>query len=185
MVCITGKIGKPELCLRKIAEKMQTLRCDRCAVAAIEFAIEAPVLFIMIFGIINFSDFAYTEYAVNKGTVAAVRYASIAATNAAIAASQNSNNFTCPTPSAVENQFISGAGPMISSGAISSFSLQWGGLLSATCAGSTAVATPPGNWVMLSVSYQWSPLILGSVFGANVSIKAQYNNEIIDDFSSQ
>lgn len=156
---------------------------DLSGVAAIEFAIEAPVLFIMLFGIINFSDFAYTEYAVNKGTVVAARYASIAATNAAVVASKGSNNFTCPTPSTVQAHFMSGAGPMINSGAISSFSLQWGGLLSATCAGSSAVSTPPGNWVMLSVSYQWTPLILGEVFGTVVPINTHFNDEIIDNFS--
>lgn len=170
---------KHKICMTKVLK----FGYNSSGVAAIEFAIEAPVLFIMLFGIINFSDFAYTEYAVIKGTVAAARFASIAATNAAIAASQGGNNFTCPTPSAVQAQFMSGAGPMVNSGAINSFSLHWGGVLSAPCAGASAVSTQPGNWVMLSVSYQWTPLILGAAFGTIVPIKTEFTDEIIDNFS--
>ncbi len=183
MMPITGKRGIAGTKYRKNLASLLKIGCDCSGVAAIEFAIEAPVLFIMLFGIINFSDFAYTEYAVNKGTIAAIRYASIAATNAAIVAAQSGNNFMCPTPSAVQAHFMSRAGSMINSAAISSFSLNWGGLLSATCAGSSAVATPPGNWVMLSVSYQWTPLILGATFGTVVPINTNFTDEIIDDFS--
>lgn len=151
------------------------------AVAAIEFAIEAPAFFLMIFGIINVTDLAYTEYAINKGAIASARYASVAATDAYVAQANGSNPaYQCASSSDVRASFLNATGPLIDPGSLTGFGLKWGGTLGPVCGSGVVLSSTPGEWVTVSVQYLWTPLVVGSALGMGLHLRAESTNQIIN-----
>lgn len=137
---------------------------DYRAVAAIEFAIAAPVLFLFLFIIINLGLFAWTYDALHEGVVAAARYASVTTSNALLTAKGVVAGGVCTSTNLVQSQFQSVVTPPVGAGAVPQIHLSWGGSLAPCNASNNSAPTSalPGGWVQASVSYSWAPVAMPS-----------------------
>src|SRR5487761_1271972 len=101
---------------------------DRRGVAAIEFAISGLVLFVMMFGIINLGDLAWTYDTLHEGAVTAARYASVSTSNnlGALSASTVSSGI-CATTQSIQTQFNARVSPPIATSAAPPVTVIWGG----------------------------------------------------------
>lgn len=136
-------------------------------VAALEFALAAPLLLILVFMIINLGDLAWTYNALRLGVVGAARSASVATTKNLVAlgsAAVTSN--VCPTQSTIQSDFSTHASPPIPSASVPSVTVDWGGTLGVCSSGSSgnALSGLQGGWVAVSATYTWQPLIGNGIF---------------------
>lgn len=131
-------------------------------VAAIEFAVAAPVLFLFLFIIINLGLLAWTYDALHEGVVAAARYASVTTSNALSTVNNTISNGVCASESSVQNQFQSATSPPIAQGSMPQIQIAWGGSLVAcgVSSGGASIDNLPGGWVQVSVHYVWSPVAM-------------------------
>lgn len=179
--CPTASHKKMSAPFTQAIEYVAAILRECSAVAAIEFAIEAPLFFLLIFGIINASDLAYTDYAVNRGVIASARFASVAATNSYVAfANGSTSSYQCPSSSDVRTSFLNATGPLIHADSLTGFGLSWGGTLGPSCGSGLAISTTPGEWVTVSVQYLWTPLVVGSVLGVALNLSAESTDQVID-----
>lgn len=148
----------------------RSLYADRHGVAALEFAIVGPLLFMLIFALINLGDLAWTYTSLHNGVETAARYASVQS-NTALAASASSGSLspqTCASTSAIQSVFAqSVAGPIIN-GSIPAISVGWGGTLVGcnTNPGSIPLQVLPGGFVTVTAQFDWQPLAMPAIFGS-------------------
>lgn len=158
---------------------MRALR-DRRAVSAIEFAIEAPALFVMVFGVLNLGYLGYVEYVLNRGVAISARYASVAASLSFVAErSGQSAGFVCPAAGAIQSVFAGAVSPPIAAAAVPVLSLSWGGTLDGICDPGMSGAALPGAFVSASATYSWSPLIIGFLFDGGFDLQARATSPVI------
>ncbi len=146
---------------------------DRRGVAAIEFAIAAPVLFLFLFIIINLGFLAWTYDALHEGVVAAARYASITTSTSLLNAQDAVSNGICASENSVQSQFQAATSPPTAQGSIPQIQLSWGGSL-AVCgvaSGGASFGNVPGGWVEVTVHYVWSPVAMPNwLSGVNLTV---------------
>lgn len=153
---------------------------DRRAVTAVEFALEAPALFVMLFGLMNLGYLGYVEYVLNRGVEVSARYASIVATRAFVAErSGKAAGFACPASGAIQNVFAGTVSPPIATTAVPTLSVGWGGTLGNVCSPVSDDSSIPGAFVTVSVSYDWSPLLIGFLFDHGIDLHARSTSPII------
>lgn len=173
----TGKTGAK---LRGYRSGLARLRRDRHAVTAIEFAFEAPALFIMLFGLMNLGYLGYVEYVLNRGVATSARYASIAATRAFVAErSGQATGFVCPAADAIQTIFAGAVSPPIAASVVPTLSVSWGGTLEDACPTGASGVSIPGAFVTVSATYEWSPLLLGFLFDHGFDLRAQATSPVI------
>jgi len=151
---------------------------DRRGVTAVEFALEAPVFFIMIFGLLNLGWLGYVEYVLDHGVELSARYASIAA-SAAFVDQQAGGGFICPSVSAIQSRFASAVSPPVGAASVPAVSVSWGGTPDNICTPSASTPAIPGAWVTVSAQYDWSPLLIGFLFTHGFLLTAQSTSPII------
>jgi hypothetical protein len=153
---------------------------ERSGVAAIEFAIGAPLLFLIMFGIINLGYFGLSSYDLNQGVIAAARAASIETSNG-FAASPNliGSSSICPTQQHIQTIFQQATTPGIPQASMPSIQIAWGGSMSVICSPAAQVQTLPGGWVSVNVTYNWKPLIGGYLFGNGFPISASSTDQVM------
>lgn len=143
-------------------------------VAAVEFAIVGPFLFILIFALINLGDLAWTYDTLHEGVITSARYASVT-TSAALTniASSDITTGTCASLADIQQQFLARISPPISASAAPQVAVTWGGSLT-PCNVETdnvAISTLPGGWVYLQAKYLWEPVGMAGVFsGVTVNV---------------
>lgn len=145
---------------------------DSRSIAALEFAFAAPVLLIIVFGLINVGDLAWTYNALDAAVSASARYASVTEAKSLLAAGANSAPSACVATSDVQQQFGAKASPPIPSAAIPSVKILWGGTLGAcggTLTSQSGWSSLPGGWVGVSAEYRWTPIV---PFGVGITVGA-------------
>lgn len=146
---------------------------DRRGVAALEFAIAAPALFLFLFIIINFGLLAWTYDALHEGVVAAARYASVTTSDSLLNAKNALSNGVCASQNEVQNQFNAAVAPPLVNGSIPQVQISWGGslLLCGVTNGAPNFSNLPGGWVQVSVHYVWSPVAMPNwLSGVNLTL---------------
>lgn len=151
---------------------------DRRGVTAVEFALEAPVFFVMIFGLLNLGWLGYVEYVLNHGVELSARYASIAASGAFVV-KRAGGGFSCPSATVIQGRFADAVSPPIGAAAVPAVAVNWGGALDDVCTPGTNSSSIPGAWVTVSAQYDWSPLLLGFLFTRGFVLSAQSTSPII------
>ncbi len=148
---------------------LQNLFADRQGVAALEFAIVGPLLFMLIFAVVNLGDLAWTYTALHNGVETAARFASVQS-DAALAAATSSGSVspqTCASTPSIQSVFAqSVAGPILN-GSIPTVYAGWGGTLAACNAASSLTPAQglPGGFVMVTARFGWQPLAMPDIFG--------------------
>jgi len=132
---------------------------DRRGVAAVEFALLAPVLTVLVFGLVDFGTMAYQVMEVEAAAHAGADYAIHSGWNATAveAAVQNATSMTInasPLPSQMSACMVSGA-------------------LVTTTTGTCASGATPGSYVLVSAQATFTPLIAWAAFGLPTSLTAQ------------
>lgn len=147
----------------------RSLSEDQHGVAALEFAIVGPLLFIFIFAIINCGDLAWTYTTLHNGVVAAARYAAVQS-NTALASSSISalDPQSCASSQSIQATFARAVSGPILKGQIPVVSVSWGGTLIAcnVLTGSTFLSSLPGGYVSVAAQFNWQPLAMPNIFGS-------------------
>ncbi len=155
-------------------------RIDQRGVAALEFAVGAPLLFLFMFGLINLGYLGLADYALNQGVIVAARAASVETSNGLAAAPTVVGNATvCPTQPHIQSIFTSAATPGIPQTQMPSIAMSWGGSMSAVCSPASTTVSLAGGWVQVSANYNWVPLIGGFLFGNGFPISATATDQVM------
>ena len=153
---------------------------DQRGVAALEFAIGAPLLFLFMFGLINLGYLGLADYALNQGVIVAARAASVETSNGLAAAPTVVGNATvCPTQPHIQSIFAGAATPGIPQTQMPSIALSWGGSMGAVCSPAATTISLAGGWVQVSANYNWVPLIGGFLFGNGFPISATATDQVM------
>jgi len=138
---------------------------DRRGTTTVEFAVNAMVLLLFLFGIINLGDLGLTVGTMKRAVEATVRTATVQ-TSAAIA--QSGNPAACATAAQIIADFNSIASPILppaSAASVSGYptiSYSWT---------NATVATPtPGTTLAVTATFRWVPLGLSSSFGPGIPL---------------
>jgi hypothetical protein len=132
----------------------------RQAAAAVEFAICGLALILFIFGIVNLGLLGMSVSALARGVQSAARAAAVN-TSAQFA---NAGAFTCPSAGSIVTDFNNAAGPGLpsagdASGSNPRLTITW------TDNGTSSIeGDPPGLYLTLTASYQWSPIGFSGLF---------------------
>jgi hypothetical protein len=132
----------------------------RQAAAAVEFAICGSALLLFIFGIVNLGLLGMSVSALARGVQSAARAAAVD-TSAKFA---NAGAFTCPTAGTIVTDFNNAAGPALpgagsADGSNPHLTITW------TDNGTSSIeGDPPGLYLTLTASYQWSPIGFSGLF---------------------
>ena len=167
------------MALRQLGGRVRQFGRARRAVAAIEFAIGASLLFAFIFGIINLGFLALTENGLQNGVANAARVASADASDI-LAATANGGTppNTCPYSSspnnAVQNAFDAGAAPPFNAQTVQQVNLnvQWYGPTSGLPSGCGSSGSASSNYVTVTASYNWVPIALPYLFNNGIHLTA-------------
>jgi Flp pilus assembly protein TadG len=141
---------------------VRALLSDRRGVAAVEFALLAPVMTTLVFGMVDFGTLLYQSMEVQVAAHAGADYAikngwNSTAVAAAVTGATSMTISASPVPAQVSACVVSGVLTTTTS---------------TTCpAGSTQ--TTPGSYVQVNARATFTPLIPWSVFGLPTSLAAQ------------
>jgi len=165
------------MALRQLGGPVRQFGRARRAVAAIEFAIGASLLFAFIFGIINLGFLALTENGLQNGVANAARVASADASDI-LSATANGGTppTTCPdipsSNNAVQNAFNAGASPPFHPNTAPTVVVTWFGPSSGLPSGCVSQNTSSSNYVTVTVSYNWVPIALPYLFNNGIHLTA-------------
>lgn len=150
---------------------VRSMGSDRRGVAAVEFAIVGLLLLTMIFGIINLGDLAWTYDTLHAGVVASARYASVTTSAGLGSATAPIGADSCTGQQSIQDQFAARVSPPVAAGTVPSVKIVWGGSLAVCDAiADTSLASLPGGWVWVTVSYVWHPIAMADIFsGVTIS----------------
>jgi Flp pilus assembly protein TadG len=132
----------------------------RQAAAAVEFAICGLALLLFIFGIVNLGLLGMSLSALARGVQSAARAAAVYSS----AEYANAGALTCPADSLVIADFNNAVGPALpaageTNGANPRLAITW------TNNGTSSDANdPPGLYLTLTGTYQWSPIGFNKLF---------------------
>lgn len=147
---------------------------DRTAASSLEFSVNALVLLLFLFGIVNLGDLGLTINTMKHAVQEAVRAAAIQ-TSAGI--TQTGNPADCTTAAQIVADFNNAAGPILppasttNTAGYPTISYSW--------TNATAANPTPGTTLSVTAVYNWVPLGMSQSFGAGVALSISSSQLVI------
>ncbi len=147
---------------------------DQDATSSLEFAVNALVLVLFLFGIVNLGDLGLTVGTMKRAVQAAVRTATVQ-TSAAIA--QTGNPSACATAAQIIADFNGVASPILPPASASNtpgypyISYSW--------TNATTLSPTPGTLLTVTAAYRWAPLGMSQTFGPGIPLSISSTQLVI------